>query len=193
MHVIYKWFVGLYHENLYNFLAGFDCDFYLTGTNQFNGVIGIGTIAIALLFACLFYFVRHTRFNGILSWLVVLAIVALLSWSFGFGIVKSQENDMPNYVRYGVENCSSDGSYTEDAEDYYDGDGTGEQSDANTGCNSLQPNDGAQPQLTPQTYIGFGFANMLIGVIWFFLFSVVLKRFSPSCRHTPWPSFWPKH
>lgn len=181
MHSIYKWFVGLYHENLYNFLAGFDCDLMPGGTNQFDGVIGIVTIAVVLLIACLYYFVRHARFNGILSWCTILGVVALFSWGYGFGIVRSQLNDMPNYVVYGNENC-----YLPDGSEIEDNSVVG-------GCNSLQPKSDAQPMLTTQTFIGFGFANMFIGMIWFFLFSIILKRFSPSCRHTPWPSIWPKH
>ena len=206
MHSIYKWFVGLYHENLYNFLAGFDCDYILNQTNQFNGVIGIVTIAVVLLIACLYYFVRHARFNGILSWCTILGVVALFSWGYGFGIVRSQLNDMPNYVVYGIENCYlPDGSEIEDEEGEFDPESEGEEEYSDEvesdedfdsvegGCNSLQPKSDAQPMLTTQTFIGFGFANMFIGMIWFFLFSIILKRFSPSCRHTPWSSIWPKH
>lgn len=206
MHSIYKWFVGLYHENLYKFLAGFDCEDILNQTNQFNGVIGIVTIAVVLVIALLYYFLRHARFNGIISWLIVLGVVAFFSWGYGFGIVKSQLNDMPNYVVYGIENCYlPDGTeeYAEEGEDAtVDEDEISdekiesdeEEFDApEGGCNSLQPQQDAQPMITTQTFVGFGFANMFIGMIWFLLFSILLKRFSPSCRHTPWPSIWPKH
>lgn len=181
MHSIYKWFVGLYHENLYNFLAGFDCDLILKQANQFDGAIGIVTIIGILLIACLYYFVHHTRFNGFISWLVVLGVVALFSWGYGFGIVNNQKNDMPHYVIYGVDNC------------YLPNETDDEISVTGGGCNSLVPLQDAQPMVTTQTYVGFGFANMFIGMIWFFLFSLILKRFSPSCRHTPWLSIWPKH
>lgn len=204
MHSIYKWFVGLYHENLYNFLAGFDCDFIHNQANQFDGAIGIVTIIVILLIACLYYFVHHTRFNGFISWLVVLGVVALFSWGYGFGIVNNQKNDMPQYVIYGVENCylpngltgTNGGGTKEDyeyAEDYDGYETDDEISVTGGGCNSLVPLQDAQPMVTTQTYVGFGFANMFIGMIWFFLFSFILKRFSPSCRHTPWVSLWPKH
>lgn len=170
MHEIYKWFVGLYHTNLWDYLVGFDCNYDLTAPNQFNGWIGIVTLVVALLFACLFYFVRHARFNGFFSWLVILLLVAAFSWGYGYGIVKHQESDIPNYVIYGMENCVGSGD-----------------------CYSLQAQDGAWPQVTNATFVGFGFANMFIGMIYFILFSFVLKRFSRDCRHTPWPSLWPKH
>lgn len=201
MHAIYKWFLGLYHENLYNFLAGFDCDLIYNQTNQFNGVIGIVTIAVVLLIAILYYFVHHARFNGVFSWLIVLGVVAIFSWSYGFEIVKSQANEIPNYVIYGIDNCyMPDGSVDEaivDADDVEVDDEIDEFDDeegvVNGGCNSLQPRADAIPMINMQTYIGFGFANMFIGICWFIIFSFLLKRFSQDCRHTPWASLWPKH
>ena len=188
MHVFYKWFLGLYHENLYNFLAGFDCNMDPTQTNQFNGVIGIVTLLVVALLACLFYFVRHAKFNGILSWFVVWLLVAGFSFGFGLGYVKSQSHEIPNYVIYGIENCEDPDSATDEYGFYAE-----EDDFVNVGCNSMQPFDWAVPMVTNQTYIGFGFANMIIGMLWFLLFSFIMKRFSRDCRHTPWPSIWPKH
>lgn len=203
MHTIYKWFLGLYHENLYNFLAGFDCDLIPNQTNQFNGVIGFVTLAVVLLITCLYYFIRHARFNGFFSWLTILGIVALFSWGYGFGIVESQSNEIPNYVIYGIDNCyMPDGSEAVEAEEI-DEEGIEEDDEIEEfddeeavedgGCNSLQPRSDAIPMITLQTYIGFGFANMFVGMLMFFIFSFVLKRFSQDCRHTPWTSIWPKH
>lgn len=185
MHTIYQWFVGLYHENLYNFLAGFDCDMMHTQANQFNGTIGIVTLLGVALLTCLFYFTSHAKFNGIFSWLFIMLLVAVFSWNFGYWEVKGQHNDMPNYVIYGIENCEGQ----DDA--YYDEDG--EEVSVAVGCNALQPIDGATPVITNKTYVGFGFANMFIGIIYFILISFIIKRFSLDCRHTPWPSIWPKH
>lgn len=190
MHSIYKWFVGLYHENLYNYLAGFDCDLMPGGTNQFDGVIGIVTIAVVLLIACLYYFVRHARFNGILSWCAVLGIVALFSWGYGFGIVHSQESDIPACFMYGYDNYSGAAVESNEEAEYEDEEYYDETEETES---EEVAEEEAKPVLTTQTYIGFGFANMFIGMIWFFLFSIIFKRFSPSCRHTPWPSIWPKH
>lgn len=202
MHTIYKWFLGLYHENLYNFLAGFDCDLIYNQTNQLDGVIGIVTISVVFLITCLYYFIRHARFNGFFSWLIILGVVALFSWGYGFGSVESQKNDIPNYVIYGIDNCympdGSDVSNETSEDEMVEDDGEiddYEDDDALPigGCNSLQPRADAIPMITYQSFIGFGFANMIIGMIWFILFSFVFKRFSRDCRHTPWTSLWPKH
>lgn len=201
MHTIYKWFLGLYHENLYNFLAGFDCDLIYNQTNQLDGVIGIVTVAVVLLITCLYYFIRHARFNGFFSWLIILGVVALFSWGYGFGIVESQKNEIPNYVIYGVDNCympdENEAVSLGGTQNTNEGEELDEYDDEDIlpigGCNSLQPNADAPHQVTNKSFIGFGFANMFIGMIWFILFSFLFKRFSQDCRHTPWTSLWPKH
>lgn len=38
----------------------------------------------------------------------------------------------------------------------------------------------------------FGLANAVVSIVLFFLLSVLLKRWSTICRHTPWQSLWPK-
>ena len=38
----------------------------------------------------------------------------------------------------------------------------------------------------------FGLANAIVSVVLFLLLSALLKRWSVSCRHTPWVSNWPK-
>ena len=37
------------------------------------------------------------------------------------------------------------------------------------------------------------YVMMIPGIIYFILISFIIKRFSLDCRHTPWPSLWPKH
>lgn len=38
----------------------------------------------------------------------------------------------------------------------------------------------------------FAFANAIVFVELFLLFTIVFKRFSTNCKHTPWKSVWPK-
>lgn len=38
----------------------------------------------------------------------------------------------------------------------------------------------------------FAFANVIVFLEMFLLFSIVFKRFSTNCKHTPWKSIWPK-
>ena len=38
----------------------------------------------------------------------------------------------------------------------------------------------------------FGFANGIVSIIWFTILSVIVKRWSRNCRHTPWRSLFPK-
>lgn len=204
---IYKWFSGLYHDNLYNYFAGYDCNMVAGGDNHFI-LIGIVTLAIAAIIVLLFYFIRHSKMSGIISWLVVLLMVALLSWGWGFGYSKSME--YPAYVTYGSANCYCP---VEEVEEY-ELDDQGEESEfdeafeeemteedgsqtiTNNGgcsCEELQANDGVNPQVNNSTFIMFGLSNMIIGVLWFILISIIVKRFSVDCRNTPWKSLWPKH
>ncbi len=38
----------------------------------------------------------------------------------------------------------------------------------------------------------FGLVNGIVSFIWFFLLSIIIKRWSRNCRHTPWRSIFPK-
>ncbi len=38
----------------------------------------------------------------------------------------------------------------------------------------------------------FAFANVIVFLEMFVLFTVIFKRFSTNCKHTPWKSLWPK-
>lgn len=211
---IYKWFSGLYHDNLWDYFAGFDCDKNGGGDNYFI-LIGIVTVVISAIIALLFYFIRHSKMSGIISWLVVLLVVALLSWGWGYGYSKSidKKGNYPAYVIFGTNNCYCPAEESEDFvasddeelvystelddEEIYEEDlEAGSQTITNNGgcsCEELQPNDGVKPQVNNSTFIMFGLSNMIIGVLWFILISIIVKRFSVDCRNTPWKSLWPKH
>lgn len=151
---IYSWF-QTYPESLHQFLSGLDCEMVEgSNTNQFV-LIGIVTLLVSALFCMLFYVVRHSKFNGLLSWFVVLLLDAVTSWLVGWGICRANEGDIPECFLY------------------------------KPGTLDLQINEMA--------FIDFGFTNAIVAILWFLLFSVILKRFSTDCRHTPWKSIWPKH
>lgn len=38
----------------------------------------------------------------------------------------------------------------------------------------------------------FGLANGIVAFIWFFILSIIVKRWSRNCKHTPWRSIFPK-
>lgn len=38
----------------------------------------------------------------------------------------------------------------------------------------------------------FGLANGIVSAMWFTILSVIVKRWSRNCRHTPWRSIFPK-
>ncbi len=151
---IYSWFVT-YPESLYQFLSGLDCEMVEeSNTNQFI-LIGFVTLFVSAMFCLLFYFVRHSKYNGFLSWFVVLLLDAVTSWLVGWEICKSNEGNIPDCFLY------------------------------KPGTLDLQ--------IDSMAYVAFGFSNTIVAVIWFLLFSVILKRFSTDCRHTPWKSIWPRH
>lgn len=197
---IYKWFSGLYHDNLWNFFAGYDCTQSVSLDNRFF-LIGLVTLGVVVLFVLLYYFVRHAKFNSFLSWLIVLLIVAILNFCWGWGYSESIEKHgvYPDYVLYGVENCycpvdelMGEELVSEDSE-FEDSESEDLVDTESCACEQLIHYDSVRSQITRSTYVMFGLSNMIIGVLWFILISIIVKRFSVDCRNTPWKSLWPKH
>lgn len=42
-------------------------------------------------------------------------------------------------------------------------------------------------------YFNFGLANAIIATMFFFLISLIIKRFSRNCKHSPFKSLFPKN
>ncbi len=194
---IYSWFKGLYGNNLYDYFAGKDCNGDSVLGNQFDGVIGWVVLAIAVVSAIIFYFVKFPNMGRKWKfWIAVLA-VAIIGWVFGFGYSKHKEADMPYYVIYGVDNCyvagasativtTDDASY--DDEEEYEEDMDVEETVSFGGCETLVPYDGVSPQITNANFVAFGFVNAILAFCYFFILSIIIKRFSKHAAHNPWES-----
>lgn len=179
MKSIYSWFQGIYGYDLYDYLRGMDCSGDLVLGNRFI-TIGFVTLGVVSVITALYYFLRHARFCKIGSWFIVMAIVAVFGFFWGFGYTKQQyNNNMSDYHVYGYENCEApQDEYGQPLDDY--------------SCDELTPISGASELITGGTCVNFGWANMLIAICFYIILSIVVKRFSINCKHTPWKSVWPK-
>ncbi len=182
---IYSWFKGLYGNNLYDYLAGKDCNGDSLLANQFDGVIGWVVLAIVVVSAITFYFVPFPNMGRKWKWFVAALSVSMLSWLFGFGYSSYEESDMPDYVVYGVENCYiseteeyADDSYSEsDYEDSdYDEDVEADATDMGGGCNDYVHYDDAVQLIKTSNFLGFGLASAIIAFCFFFILSMVFAR-----------------
>ena len=83
---VYRWFIGLFGSPLAELLSGYDsATETVQGANQFAS-IGMVTLAIALVFMLLYYYVfNHPRFNRWWSWLIVLVLTGITNLFAGFG------------------------------------------------------------------------------------------------------------
>lgn len=57
---------------------------------------------------------------------------------------------------------------------------------------SQQPDGSSVITITDMDCWMFGLANGIVSFLLFFILSVVFKRWSRNCRHTPWRSIFPK-
>ena len=48
------------------------------------------------------------------------------------------------------------------------------------------------PMIDSGNCFGFGLANLIVSAMFFFVISVIVKRFSSNCRNTPFVSLFPK-
>lgn len=82
---IYCILEDLFGIHLANYLWGYEC-----ATNAFNNpnlfnIIGVIAIVITLIFTLIYYYaIRHPRFTGWGSWLIVMAVVGLINFSIGY-------------------------------------------------------------------------------------------------------------
>lgn len=154
-------FQGIYE--LFNFLYSEGVWNYASGeledtSDIISNFVGPITFAIVLVIAVLFYFITRSSFNGWKSWLIVMCITSVLAWIVGFTTLYNSE-DFEN------EDTEYVSSYEESSD-----------SDSEEGTSSVID------------FVGFAFSNMLISILEFLILSIILKRFSKSCRHTPWRS-----
>jgi hypothetical protein len=158
---IYSWLENLYGKDLYSWLAGYDYLDNPVGTNYLS-LIGTVIFAVTTLICMLWYFIPHATFNKVSSWFIMLGITSVICLFIGFGWSYSLFPIMPNWVVYGLDNVVTDAN------------------------GMLAPIDGALPQITQLNFWYFGFANMIISPLWFFIVSIVVGRnFSTHCKHIP--------
>lgn len=157
-------FEGLFSVAVYNVAA--------VERNVISDIIGPTTFAIVVVMVVSFYFVVRSSFNGWKSWLVVMCFTAVLAWIVGFTILPYADtyNLGADYTEEQIESADS-----EDELAYYEEDSVG----------AL---DGEDREIGTLDRVSFCFANMLISILEFLILSIILKRFSKSCRHTPWRS-----
>lgn len=171
---IYSLFMDMFGPELYQFLAGYGLDEVCSAMSgiETNYLITIGlvTLGVTLLVTSLYYFINHASFNKVGSWFVMMLVVAVISFIIGFSWSYSLQDIIPSWCIYGIENMVSDGT---------------------TDCLSMVPMEGATEQITTGNFLLFGLTNTIIAIIFFFIFSIILKRFSVNCCNTPWKSLWP--
>lgn len=162
---LYSLFEGLFSVAVYNAAVA--------ERNIISDIIGPTTFAIVLVIVVLFYFVVRSSFNGWKSWLVVMCVTAVLAWIVGFTILPYAD------------------SYNSQSDDTEEQLGTADSEDESTYYNegdSVETLDEDSGEIGPLDCVSFGFTNMLISILEFLMLSIILKRFSKSCRHTPWRS-----
>lgn len=183
MHIfrnIFSWFKGFYGDGLYNYLQGMDCMGVLSQPDQFWKIGAWMLCFTIIMFLVYYYFWPRGRFNRLGSWFLILAIVALIGFLSGLFWSHSKEALMPDYHLYGIGNCTyGDGNFDDDGF-------------ISTDCSQYVHLDGSKPIISTNNYLGFGCANALLWSIVFILLSILFKRFSKYCTHTPWKSIWPK-
>lgn len=163
---LYSLFEGLFSVAVYNAAVA--------ERNIISDIIGPTTFAIVLVIVVLFYFIVRSSFNGWKSWLVVMCVTAVIAWVVGFTILPYADT---YNSQQGETESVEDGDSEDDADYYADKD-----SDEDAG------EDSDTGEITTLDCVGFGFTNMLISILEFLILSIILKRFSKSCRHTPWRS-----
>ena len=140
--------------------------------------IGIITLGIVVAITCIYYFCRRGRFNLIGSWFIIMAVVFLFCFGVGFGYTYHKYNtgDMPNWVVYGIESVCNPNPIDE----------YGEQAPCT--CEELEPIPDAQEVVGVPECLLFGLANAIIAIILFVIISIIIKRWSFDCKHTPFKS-----
>ena len=158
---IYSWFADLFGNDLYQWMAGYDAFYNQAGTNYLT-LIGTVIFAVATLICMLWYFIPHATFNKVSSWFIMLGVTSIICLFIGFGWSYSLYSIMPDWVIYGVANCVTD-------------------------ANGLLVHvDGALPQVVQLNFWQFGFVNMIISLVCFFILSVLIGRnFSTHCKRIP--------
>lgn len=156
--VIYSWFRDFYGSYLYDYFKGWNCqtqDF--SNPNQFFP-IGLIALAISLVVVLFYYYgINHPRFNRWWSWLIMLFVTALTALFFGFGKAYSHlyGGQIGDCLLYIIG---------------YD-------------------NNGQEISRTQQIFTsncwGFGFANMIVAILFFIFFSFCFKWGSRNCKHSP--------
>lgn len=162
---LYSLFEGLFSSAVFN--LG-------TDKNVISDIIGPTTFAVVLLMVVLFYYIVRSSFNGWKSWLVVMCVTAVIAWVVGFTILPYADT----YNSQQDETESVEDGDSEDDADYYADKDSDEDADE----------DSDTGEITTLDCVGFGFTNLLISILEFLMLSIILKRFSKSCRHTPWRS-----
>lgn len=163
---LYSWFQGLFGAELFDYLAGYDCEAELTQTN-FLFAIGLSVFLLTAIVNLMFYFIPHVSFSRWYHWLLTMVVVSVLSGVIGWGIAYGQMGNMPAYALYGVNQVVADG----------DG----------SNCDSLVAIAGADPVIRNSNFIMFGLANVIISFALFFIMTFVVRWFSKQCRLTPFP------
>jgi len=157
---IYSWFYDVYSIHLYDYLKGVNCDGVFDGTDHFN-TIGLIMIGVSLLLVTLFYYgINHPRFNRWWSWLIVLFSGAIINLFIGFGYVYSKLNngEIPACFTHSQVETTEDGFI-------YGVSGT--------------------ERLTNASCWQFGLVNAIIGIGFFFIFSMLFKWWSRNCKNSP--------
>ena len=158
---IYSWFSRLYGGDLYLWLAGCDPFGSRIGTDYLT-LIGIVVIAITTLVCLVWYFLPVARFNKCRDWAIMLFSTSAICLFVGCGWVYNLWSQMPQWVLYGVANVTGDGVNV-----------------------PYVPNPGAVLTVTPLSFWQFGFVNMIISLVVFFVLSVVVAPMNKQRRGVP--------
>lgn len=155
---IYSWFKDFYGSYLYDYFKGYNCNTQdFSNPNQFVS-IGLITLIISLVVVLLYYYgINHPRFNRWWSWLIMLLITMATSLFFGFGKAYTHlyGGRIGDCLLYAIG---------------YDNEG--------------QEISRTQQIFTPHCW-GFGFANMIVAILFFIIFSFCFKWWSRNCKHSP--------
>jgi hypothetical protein len=157
---IYSWLNPVYGTNLYEYLKGNDCDGVFIGPNHFQ-TIGLIVIGVSLLTAIVYYrIINHPRFNHWWHWLIFLLLAGIISLFTGFGYTYSKLNDgaIPPCFTHSEIQTTQDGSIY--------------------GVNGSEI-------LSNSNCWQFGFANAVVTIAFFIIFSFIFKWWSRNCKHTP--------